>query len=300
MSNLRKIGEFGLIERMVKKIAVDKSVIQGIGDDTAVLPYTKESYLLFTTDMLIEGVHFSRQEATFTQIGRKALAVNISDIAAMGGVPKYAVVSLGLPRGLCLRAVDDIMRGINTLAQEYGLNIVGGDTVRSSKITLCITLLGQVKKTNLTLRSRAGLGDLIFVTGSLGGSRNLKQFNFFPRVAEAQQIIKKFKPSAMIDLSDGLASDLERIAQSSKVGAVIFEQLIPVSRGATLNQALFQGEDFELLFTVPLSSVRRLHKKSAKFTISCIGKVVERKKGLQLIDNKARIERLKQKGFRHF
>ena len=299
MKVLRQIGEFGLIERMREKIKMDKSVIRGVGDDAAVISYTKDKYLLFTTDMLIEGVHFTRKEATFFQIGRKALAVNISDIAAMGGIPKYAVISAGFPKELSLRAIDNIILGINTLAKEYRINIVGGDTVRAGKIVLCISLVGQIKKRDLTLRSGAKLGDLIFVTGSLGGARRLKQFNFIPRVKEAQAIIKKFKPTAMIDLSDGLASDLQKIAQASKVGAVIFEQMVPLSRGAFLQSALYEGEDFELLFTMPLDSARKFYKKE-EFPITCLGKVVERKRGLAIIDKKAKTISLKQKGFKHF
>ena len=299
MKVLRQIGEFGLIERIREKIKTDRSVICGMGDDTAVIAYTKDKYLLFTTDMLVEGVHFRRKEASFAQIGRKSLAVNISDIAAMGGIPKYAVISAGFPKELSLRAVDDIMLGINTLAKEYRVNIVGGDTVRAGKIVLCISLVGQIKKRDLTLRSGAKVGDLIFVTGSLGGARRLKQFNFIPRVKEAQAIIKKFKPTAMIDLSDGLASDLQRVAQASKVGAVIFEQMLPLSRGASLQSALYEGEDFELLFTMPLDSARKFYKKG-EFPITCLGKIVERKRGLAIIDKKAKSSPLKQKGFQHF
>ncbi len=299
MKTLSQIGEFGLIERIAKKIRADKSVVCGIGDDTAVISYTRDKYLLFTTDMLIEGVHFSRKEATFAQIGRKALAVNISDIAAMGGVPKYAVISAGIPKALCLRAIDDIMYGINTLAREYKINIVGGDTVRSNKIVLCVSLVGEVKKRNLVRRSGAKVGDLIFVSGALGNSRRLKQFNFIPRVKEAQAIIKKFKPRAMIDLSDGLVSDLQRIAKQSRVGAAIFKELIPLSRGASLQSALYEGEDFELLFTMSLKSARKFYKKG-KFPITCIGKIVDKKEGLAIINKKARPRPLKQKGFRHF
>lgn len=300
MKALKDIGEFGLIERIAKRISNDKFVIRGVGDDAAVIAYTKDKYLLFTTDMLIEGVHFRRKEATFVQIGRKALAVNISDIAAMGGIPKYAVVCAGLPGGLCLRAVDDMMRGINTLAREYGINIVGGDTVRARHIVLCISLIGEVKKSNLTLRSGAKAGDLIFVSGTLGGSGRLKHFNFIPRVKEAQQIIKKFKPSALIDISDGLVSDLQRLAEQSRVGAVIFEQLIPLSRGVSLQSALYEGEDFELLSTMSLDSARKFYKKRDEFPITCIGKIVEKKRGLTLIDKKAKVRSLKQRGFRHF
>jgi thiamine-monophosphate kinase len=299
MKTLEEVGEFGLIERIADKIATDKSVICGIGDDAAVISYTRNKYLLFTTDMLIEGVHFTKKEATYTQMGRKALAVNISDIAAMGGIPKYAVISAGLPKTLSLRSVDEIMRGINTLAKEYGINIVGGDIARAHKIVLCVSLIGEVEKRNLTLRSGAKPGDLIFVTGNLGGSRRLRQFNFIPRVKEAQKIIKKFKPTAMIDLSDGLASDLQRISQASKVGAVIFEQSIPVCRGASLKSALYEGEDFELLFTMSLDSARKLYRKG-DFPITCIGKIVKRKRGLTVIDKRAKASALKQRGFRHF
>lgn len=299
MRTLRQIGEFGMIERIAKKIRCDRSVICGIGDDAAVVSYTRDKYLLFTTDMLVEGVHFRRKEATFAQIGRKALAVNISDIAAMGGLPKYAVVSLGFPKGFSLRAVDEIMRGMYALAKEFGINIVGGDTVRAQKIILCVSLAGEVKKGNLTLRSGAKPGDLIFVTGSLGDSRRLKQFNFIPRVKEAQEIIKRFRPTALIDISDGLASDLQRITEQSRVGAIIFEQSIPVSRGASLTKALYEGEDFELLFTMSLDSARKFYAKD-KFPVTCIGKIVERQRGLTLIDKEARTSSLKQKGFRHF
>jgi thiamine-monophosphate kinase len=249
--------------------------------------------------MLVEGVHFSFSEATYAQIGRKALAVNISDIAAMGGIAKYAVVSAGLPRKLSLRSVDEIMRGINTLAKEYNINIVGGDIVRANKIVLCISLLGEVEKRNLTLRSKAKVSDLIFVTGSLGGSRKLKQFNFIPRIKEAQQIIKNLKPTAMIDISDGLAIDLQRITEQSRVGAIIFEQLIPVSQGASLKQALYEGEDFELLFTVSLDRVRKFYKQE-KFPITCIGKIVTKRSGLTIVDKRAKVFHLPRKHFRHF
>jgi thiamine-monophosphate kinase len=299
MKALQRIGEFGLIKRLTKRIINDKSVIRGVGDDAAVISYRRGKYLLFATDMLVEGVHFRQKEASFLQIGRKALAVNISDIAAMGGIPKYAVVSLGFPKSLCVRALDDMMRGITTLAKEYGINVVGGDTVRSGKIVLNVSLIGEVKKRNLVLRSGAKVGDLIFVTGSLGGSGKLKQFNFIPRVKEAQELIKIFNPTAMIDISDGLASDLRRIAEQSEVGAVIFKQLIPVAPRASLQSALYTGEDFELLFTVSLDSARRFQEKG-KVPVTCIGKIVEKKRGLTIIASRAKVTTLKEEGFRHF
>jgi len=299
MKTLKQIGEFGLIEKFAKKVKVDKSVFCGIGDDTAVISFSKDKYLLLTTDMLTEGTHFRIGHAAYYQIGRKALAVNISDIAAMGGVPNYALVSIGIPEKLNSRAVDSIMRGINDLACEYKINIVGGDTIRCAKLTLSISLTGTVKKHSVVLRSGARPDDLIFVTGSLGNSRILKQFNFIPRVNEAQDIIKKYKPTAMIDISDGLASDLKRITEASCVGAVIFSKLIPRSHGASIRSALYEGEDFELLFTVPLKFARKFYRQD-KFPITCIGKIVNKKEGLSVIDRNAKLKKLKNKGFKHF
>ncbi|MBN3039354.1 MAG: thiamine-monophosphate kinase [Candidatus Omnitrophica bacterium] len=296
---LYQIGEFDLIERIARKFNISKSVVKGIGDDTAVISYKKDRYLLLTTDMLVEGVHFSRRGANFFQIGRKSLAVNISDIAAMGGIPRYAVISAAFPRATPLSIIDNIMRGIGSIAEEFKVDIVGGDTVRSQSIILNISLLGEVKKGFLILRSGAKAGDLIFVTGNLGNTRRLKQFNFIPRVKEAQDIIKRFRPSSMIDISDGLVSDLHRIARESSVGAVIFEQMIPLAPQASLNQALYDGEDFELLFTMPLESARKFYKEQIS-PLSCIGKIVEKKKGLTLIDKKAGVSTLKEKGFKHF
>lgn len=307
---IAQLGEFGFIERVAQKIRVDKSVVHGIGDDAAVLAWTKDKYLLFTTDMLVENVHFRREEASFLQIGRKALGVNISDIAAMGGIPTYAQVAVGMPPNLLLSAADELMRGISALAKEFDINVTGGDTVRSEFIVLCISLLGEVRRRDLTLRSGAKEGDLIFVTGRLGGSRKLKQFNFIPRIKEAQEIIKQFRPTAMLDVSDGLASDLCRLCESSQAGAVIFEQMIPLSPGAFVQNALYDGEDFELLFTMSLENARKFYQESLMLpgkgvpaiscAISCIGRIVQKKEGLTIIDQQARVLPLEQKGFKHF
>ena len=217
MKKISGINELEIIESLKRKVKNRNSVIKGIGDDAAVIKYQKGKYMLFTTDMIVEGVHFRVGSANYYQIGRKGLAVNISDIAAMGGLPKYALISLGLPRTLSRKAVDEIISGIVSLAKEYNIDIVGGDTVRSKAVTINIALVGEVKKKHLVLRNTAKEQDLIFVTGSLGNTRTYKQFNFIPRVQEAQGLIAKFKPTAMIDISDGLALDLKRIADSSYV-----------------------------------------------------------------------------------
>ena len=186
MKKLQDIGEFGLIKRIADKEKIsDKDVVVGIGDDTAVLKYKKNLYLLLTTDMLVEDVHFN-QKATPFQIGWKALAVNISDIAAMGGIPKYGLVSLGLKKNTSLKFVDELYRGIKTIAKRFDVQIVGGDTVSSSKLVINIALTGEVEKKYLTLRKGAKIGDKIYVTGRLGGSIIGKHLSFIPRVKEAR------------------------------------------------------------------------------------------------------------------
>jgi len=294
---LQDIGEFGLIRRIAEKKKIsDKDVVVGIGDDTAVLKYKKNLYLLLTTDILIEGVHFNKKATPF-QIGWKALAVNISDIAAMGGIPKYALVSLGLKKNLSLKFVDEIYQGIRSLAKKFRVKIVGGDTVASSKIVINVALTGEVEKKYLTLRKGAKIGDKIYVTGRLGDSISGKHLSFIPRVKEARYLVKNLHPTAMIDISDGLFSDLKRICEASDVGAKIEQKKIPVSREAvSLQNALTGGEDFELLFTV--SKKYNNLVKSAKFSITQIGEITKR--GIILLDERNKNIHLKETGFDHF
>src|SRR3989338_2288048 len=160
---LKDIGEFGLIEHLRKTIKTTSSVAVGIGDDAAVLNVSSGKPLLFTTDMLVEDRHFRRMQATAFQIGWKALAVNISDIAAMGGLPTHAVVSVALAGDLTLDFVEELYRGIQTLARVFKINIVGGDTNASNTIVISVALLGAVKKNQLIRRSGAKVGDVIFV-----------------------------------------------------------------------------------------------------------------------------------------
>lgn len=301
---LKDIGEFGLIDCLHKSIRVDKNVICGIGDDAAVLKYDKDRYLLFTTDMLIEGAHFTRSMPP-ESIGHKALAVNISDIAAMGGLPKHALVSLGVPQDLSFAFINKIYKGMIKLARQFHINIVGGDTNRSEKIIINISLLGEVEKKLLVLRKGAKPEDLIFVTGSLGRSFiNEKHLNFIPRIAFARALVKKHKPSAMIDISDGLVLDLGHILEMSKVGAIIYEKLIPRTKNATLNQALYDGEDFELVFTMPRQEARLLLNslKNIKneIPISLIGEIFFSRQAILLADRFNNLRPLAKKGFTHF
>jgi thiamine-monophosphate kinase len=247
---ISKLGEFGLIEVLKKYAPVSKMVIKGIGDDAAVLPYSKAEYLLLTTDMLAEDTHFTRRMSS-QAIGHKALACSISDIAAMGGYPTFAVVSLGVPKDLPVRFIKDIYKGIQRTAKAFNISIVGGDTIKSEKIIINVALLGLVQKKNLITRDGARAGDIIFVTGPLGGSfKSGRHLNFTPRLAQARFLVEKFTPSAMMDISDGLAGDLNHILKASRVGASLDHACIPRHKKVTLLQALNDGEDFELLFTL--------------------------------------------------
>lgn len=296
---ISKIGEFGLIERFRKSIKTDSTVVKGSGDDCAVLKLDKYRYMLATCDMMVEGVDFTRRDSPYL-IGRKALAISISDIAACAGLPRYALVSLGLPKNSPLKLADEIFKGITGLAKRYKINIIGGDLSRSDKITIDISLFGIVEKKNLILRSKARKKDIIFVTGSLGGSILGKHLTFQPRIKEARLLAEKFKPNAMIDISDGLVQDLSHILKSSKVGAVIYESLIPIDKKAKgLNDALFSGEDFELLFTVSLNNAKKILNLGLDI-FKPIGEIVDGKYGLRLIDKTSKERIVKLKGFKHF
>lgn len=300
---LKEIGEFALIERLTKKIRIDRSVIRGIGDDTAVLEYGRDKFMLFTTDLLVEDVHFKTRHATLEQLGHKALACCISDIAAMGGIPKYAAVSIALPKNLPLSFVEGIYAGIRKIADRFDVNIVGGDTSSSRKIFIDVSMVGFVKKRHLTTRDGAKNKDLIFVTGELGGSIKGKHLRFIPRIKESQYLVNNFKINSMIDLSDGLASDLGHITKQSKVGAVIYENLIPVSPNAdSIENALCDGEDFELLFTLSQKEAKRLLSKIDynKFQISLIGYITDKQSGIRLVNANGKHTILGPKGFRHF
>ncbi|MBI4309903.1 MAG: thiamine-monophosphate kinase [Candidatus Omnitrophica bacterium] len=256
--NISHVGEFGLIEALKKYAPVSKNVFKGIGDDAAVLPFSKDKYLLFTTDMLAEDAHFTRRMKA-EAIGHKAMACSISDIAAMGGLPTFAVVSIGLPKLTPVDFVRNIYKGMARVSKQFNVNIVGGDTVKSDKIVINVALLGQVEKEYLVTRSGAKPKDWIFVSGHLGGSlASGRHLTFIPRVAQARFLVQYFKPNAMMDISDGLAGDLNHILRMSKVGAKLWEETIPRHKGATLKQALNDGEDFELLFTLPAAKARRL------------------------------------------
>lgn len=296
--NLKSLGEFGLIKRIKNQIKTDSSVIQGIGDDCAVLKSSSRKYQLYTSDMIVEGVDFTEQDDRIL-VGRKALAICVSDMAACAGIPRHCLVSLGLSPKTKVEEVDRIYKGLNLIAREFKVNIVGGDISKAPKLTIDVSLLGDVEKKNLVLRSGARPGDIIFVTGSFGGSIKGKHLSFIPRLKEARYLVSNFKINSMIDASDGLRSDLGHILEESKVGAVIYEDLIPISPWAgSLKNAFCDGEDFELIFTVGLKDARKL-KSSGRGFIP-IGEIVAEKFGVTLVDKKIKQKKIKFCGYSHF
>jgi len=296
---LSKIGEFALIERFRKSIKTDNSVIKGSGDDCAVLSFDKNNYLLFTCDMLVEGVDFTAKDDPYL-VGRKSIAVSLSDIAACAGIPRYCVISLGLPKNTALKFAGSLFKGMLDIARKYKVNIVGGDLSRADKVIIDVSMLGRVEKNRLVLRSGAKQGDIIFVSGGLGGSIRSKHLKFIPRLKEARFLAENFKLNSMIDVSDGLAQDLAHILKQSKAGAAIYQDLIPLSSDArNLKDALCSGEDFELLFTLSRKEAKRLLAKD-KGRFIAIGSIMPQKYGLRLIDGKGREKKISPRGFSHF
>jgi thiamine-monophosphate kinase len=301
---IRDIGEIGLVERLAGKIRTGPSVLRGIGDDAAVIRLGGGDLLLYACDMLIEDVHFTLKEATPFQIGWKALGVNISDIAAMGGIPRYAVVSVGINPEASTRLIDGLYDGIRSLAKKFGVEIVGGDTNSSEKLVIDVSLLGLVKRKKLVTRDGARRGDLILVTGEIGGSAKGRHLKFMPRMRESTMLVSRYKVHAMIDVSDGLALDLWRVLKASGVGAVIYENAIPISKDArSFKEAIREGEDFELVFTMGAEEARRFYKKGFfgfGTPVSIIGKVVDKKEGFRLVEGRGGSIDLKPSGFTHF
>jgi len=272
-ASLAALGENGLLQLLTGRWKTDPvRVLTGVGDDCAVLRgQGKNHFLLFKTDAVVEGVHFTPQTRP-EWIGRKALARALSDLAAMGARPLAAVVTLGVPAGEPVQRLRAIYRGLESLAKKYGVNLVGGETTRTKQLFLNVALLGECRGYRPLLRSGARAGDLIYVTGRLGATQARRHLLFEPRLAEGEWLTRHRLASALMDLSDGLGADLPRLATASGLGFRIAPELIPRARGATLRGAITDGEDYELLFTVRPSHVKTLKKKWPFLTpLHCIG-----------------------------
>lgn len=224
-------------------------LIAGIGDDCAILRPPRGSDLLFTTDFVIEDVHFRRQSSGGVDVGWKAMARGLSDIAAMGGDPRFALVSLALAPWADQAYVKAIYQGLTRLARPYGVQIIGGDVTRTARLTIDIVVIGSVPRGKALRRNGARPGDLIYVSGPLGRAAVRNYLDRpQPRIELGRRL--RGKATAAMDLSDGLAIDLHRLAVESRLAASL-DGPIPAAPGATLEQALFGGEDYELLCTLP-------------------------------------------------
>ena len=309
------MNEFELIAKLTHALPANESVVTGAGDDCAVLDLgVADKLILFKTDAVVEGFHFTR-ETPPEKIGRKALARCLSDIAAMAGTPTAALVTVGLPENFDGEFVAEIYDGMNTLAREQGVAMVGGETTTNpERLLISISMLGTVPRGKQILRSGAKTGDAIFVTGELGGSLAGHHLDFAPRLAEARWLTEHFAVHALLDLSDGLAGDLRHILNASEVGAEILKSAVPVSRAAKIRAkqsstakpafaaALTDGEDFELLFTVGSKDAVKLldawKREFPKVKLSCIGRIVTGD-GI-LIRDKTGAHKLGARGYVHF
>jgi thiamine-monophosphate kinase len=292
-----------------------------------VVKSSKDKLLIFTTDTMVEKVHFDLRYSTFKQVGWKAMVANLSDIAAMGGLPTFALVTVGLSKSISVENVISIYDGVTAIGKRYNCSVIGGDTVFSPKsMFVSIALLGKVEKKFLVKRSGAKLGDLICVTGNLGevqaGLEFLKKnprkksplvrkhLNPLPRINEARTLVRNLKINSMIDISDGLSSELFHLTEESNLGAVVYQEKIPISSkcikaGNLLGKspllwALSSGEEYELLFTLSKKELPRLEKVERKIKLSWIGEMVSKKEGVVLRQKSGKMRRLTKTGFKHF
>lgn len=309
------MNEFELIRLLTRGLHSNQQVQVGPGDDCAVLDLgVPDRCFLLKTDAVVEGVHFT-DAATPEQIGHKALARALSDIAAMGGRPIAALITLALPAGYQPSYVESIYAGLDALARRYNTAIVGGETTTSpGGMLISITLLGDVVRDRCLLRHGASPGDALFVTGELGGSLSGRHLTFEPRLQESEWLAAHFRPTSMIDLSDGLAGDLRHLLRENGFGAELLETAIPISLDARIRArdgvspkppllaALTDGEDFELLFTVPSkSAVPLLDGWKQRFPdtrLSCIGRI-RQEPGLVLRGPRG-LREIQDHGYVHF
>lgn len=338
-SEISQLGEFGLIERIKGNVQLgNKTSLFGIGDDAAVIGAGDESILL-CTDMLTEGVHFDLSYTPLQHLGYKAVVVNVSDIAAMNGRPEQIVVSLGLSNRFSVEAVDMLYEGIRAACKNYNVDLVGGDTTSSaSGLVISIAALGRVNKNKVTYRSGAKVNDIVCVTGDLGGAyiglqileRNKQEFlanpEMKPQLENFEYMVGRqlkpearmdiifelaelgIQPTAMIDISDGLASELLHISKNSGVGIKIFEDKIPIDSKVyetaaielkidPVTCALNGGEDYELLFTINQSDFEKIKNHQ---DIHFIGHVHDNARQNLLITKQGTPIPIQAQGWNHF
>jgi thiamine-monophosphate kinase len=337
-TEIADLGEFGLIKHLTEKIELkNASSKKGVGDDAAVLDYQNKKVLV-TTDLLLEGIHFDLTYVPLKHLGYKSAIVNFSDIYAMNGQPKQITVSIGISKRFAVEDIEELYSGILLACEKYGVDLIGGDTSSSlTGLTICITCIGEGETDKIVYRNTAKDTDLICVSGDLGAAyMGLQLLEREKRVyaenADAQpdlegkdyilerqlkpearkDIIKIFDekgilPTSMIDISDGLSSEIMHICEQSKVGCRIYEERIPIDyQTATMSEefnmnlvtaALNGGEDYELLFTVPLSEHEKIEKIEE---IKIIGHITSEQLGLALITRDEQEFPLKAQGWNHY
>ena len=331
---LSEIGEFGFIDRITPNcVTRSQGLIQGIGDDAAVLKKDSRFYFLVTTDLLVEDVHFLRRKITPWQLGWKSLAVNLSDIAAMGGIAREAFLSLGIPKDMDVDYWDDFYRGFKELATQWKVNLSGGDTTGScGPIVVCVTVVGEVPKEEVIYRRGAKPGDRIVVTGNLGDSgagldillekdtqAELEFANLLkahheptPHLTEGRWLARTGAVTAMIDISDGLAQDLGHICDRSGVGARIELQKIPLSetfinyvesrKRNRWELSLGAGEDYVLLCTIRKERFQEIHQTWEKHFGHPLFEIgtIEKEKSIQYQNTDGTLVNIGKTGFDHF
>ena len=279
---MKACAEDRLLSELLRLVPVPTHQPLGPGDDCAALHAPgKNQLLLLKTDCIAEGVHFLRSHDP-ARVAWKSLCRPLSDIAAMGGVPGEALITFFSPPDVGMDYWKKFYRGLGRAARRFGVTIAGGEMSRQKHgIAVSVALTGSIDKTHLVRRSGGQSGDLIFVTGVLGGTLARHHLDFVPRLAEGRWLAENIHPSAMMDLSDGLGTDLPRIAHASDCGFEVAFEKIPKRRGATLTMALSDGEDYELLFTIPPQKLPRLiedfPKVFPKTRLTQIGKLTKQK-----------------------
>jgi thiamine-monophosphate kinase len=325
---LSDLGEFGLIEKIRSAVKSNNpNILMGIGDDAALFKSTAGHEMVITADMLVEGRHFDFKTISPWQLGAKTMAVNISDCAAMGAKPTVAVISLGVPKDFPVKDIEAFYEGLNEWGESYGAQVVGGDT-----FVVSVALVGEVEKGKALRRSKAKAGDALFVTGSLGDSAAglyalqkpspkgketeslliKRHLCPLPRFNVGRALVADSIASSAIDISDGLSSEIHHLCEESGVGAEIHEEAIPLSPSLihfcgereldALSFALSGGEDYELLFTVPIPKISKAVQLpgSTGVMVKSIGRMVPKAKGITLISKDGKRTPLKKQGYDHF
>lgn len=337
-TEIGELGEFGLIERLSERIKVQNNdTVKGIGDDAAVID-VGDKYMLISSDMLLEGPHFDLSYVPLQHLGYKSVAVNVSDIAAMNGIPKQITLNLGVSNRFSVEAIELIYEGVKAACAEYGVDLVGGDTTSSgSGLIISVTAIGEVEKEFVAYRNGARENDIVCVTGDLGAAyvglqvleREKQEFLANPDMQPAldqydyivgrqlrprarMDIVHELReisviPSASIDVSDGLASDIFHICKQSELGVAIYEDKLPIEKQAYETAAEFSidpnacalngGEDYELLFTIHPNDFEKIKNHS---DIHTIGYMQSKEKGKTLVTRNDNVVPLTAQGWTHF